>query len=54
MGSALAIGSDREPIFTLGLLTPGALGADFLTFFLQLAVIYRPMMQGIFDTTALP
>ena len=54
MGNALAIRSDRESLFSLGLLTnKPLLGAVLLTFFLQLAVIYLPFMQGIFDTAAL-
>ena len=54
MGNALAIRSDRESLFTLGLLSNKALlGAVLLTFVLQLGVIYLPFMQSIFDTVAL-
>jgi Ca2+-transporting ATPase len=54
MGNALAVRSDRESLFTIGLLTNKALlGSVILTFVLQLAVIYVPFLQRIFDTSAL-
>jgi Ca2+-transporting ATPase len=55
MGHALAIRSDRVSLFRQGLLSNRALlGAVLLTFFLQLAVIYWPPLQGLFETRALP
>ncbi len=54
MGNALAIRSQRDSLFTIGLLSnPAMLGSVLLTFALQLAVIYVPFLQNIFDTTAL-
>ena len=54
MGNALAIRSDEESLFTLGLGTnKPLLGAVSLTFALQLAVIYVPFLQRIFRTTYL-
>ena len=54
MGNALAIRSDRESLFALGIMTNKPLvGAVLLTFVLQLAVIYVPFMQRIFKTTPL-
>ena len=54
MGNALAIRSDRLTIFQLGIFTnPALIGAVVLTFALQMAVIYLPFLQNIFDTTAL-
>ncbi|MFO7918528.1 MAG: cation-translocating P-type ATPase [Anaerolineae bacterium] len=54
MGNALAIRSDRLLLIQLGLFTnPALLGAVALTFLLQLAVIYVPFMQTIFDTSPL-
>jgi len=54
MGNALAIRSDRLTIFQLGIFTnPALIGAVVLTFALQMAVIYVPFLQNIFDTTAL-
>ena len=54
MGNALAIRSDRESLFTLGLLSnKPLLGAVLLTFLLQMAVIYLPFLQRIFETEAL-
>jgi Ca2+-transporting ATPase len=54
MGNALAIRSDRLLLIQLGLFTnPALLGAVAMTFVLQLAVIYVPFMQTIFETEAL-
>ena len=55
MGHALAIRSGRDLFFKIGLFTNKALlGAVLLTFLLQLAVVYVPFMQEIFNTIALP
>jgi P-type Ca2+ transporter type 2C len=52
---ALAIRSERDSVFTIGLRSnPAMLGALFSTFLLQLAVIYIPFLQPIFKTTSLP
>jgi Ca2+-transporting ATPase len=54
MGHALAIRSDRESLFKIGLLSNRPmLGAVALTFALQLSTIYVPFMQKIFKTEAL-
>jgi Ca2+-transporting ATPase len=54
MGNALAIRSDRESLFRIGLLSNRSmLGAVLLTFALQLAVTYVPFLQNIFNTEAL-
>jgi Ca2+-transporting ATPase len=54
MGNALAIRSDRLTLAQLGIFTnPALIGAVVLTFALQMAVIYVPFLQNIFDTTAL-
>ncbi|NLG27406.1 MAG: cation-translocating P-type ATPase [Chloroflexi bacterium] len=54
MGNALAVRSDRESVFKLGLLTnKPLLGAIALTVVLQMIVVYVPFMQNIFGTTAL-
>ena len=54
MGHALAIRSGRDSFFRTGLLSNKALlGAVLLTFILQLAVVYVPLMQGLFKTMAL-
>jgi len=54
MGNALAVRSDRESLFKLGLLSNKfLLGAVLLTLVLQMAVIYLPFLQRIFDTTPL-
>jgi Ca2+-transporting ATPase len=51
---ALAVRSERDSIFKIGLLSNRSnLGAIFLTFVLQFAVIYWPFMQGVFDTKPL-
>lgn len=54
MGNALAVRSDRLTLAQLGLFSnPSLIGAVLLTFVLQMAVIYVPFLQNIFDTTAL-
>ncbi|MBM3190225.1 MAG: cation-translocating P-type ATPase, partial [Chloroflexi bacterium] len=54
MGNALAVRSDRESLFRLGLLSnKPLLGAVVLTILLQLAVIYVPFLQHIFETAPL-
>ena len=55
MGNALAIRSSRDSLFKLGLFSNKALlSAVLLPFVLQMAVIYLPFMQEIFNTVALP
>jgi len=54
MGNALAIRSDRLLLAQLGLFTNlPLLGAVVLTFLLQMAVVYVPFLQGVFDTVPL-
>ncbi|HSO07350.1 MAG TPA: cation-translocating P-type ATPase [Pelomicrobium sp.] len=54
LGHALAIRSETESIFTLGLLSNKPfLGAVLFTFVLQMAVIYVPLLQPVFRTEAL-
>ena len=54
MGNVLALRSDRESLFTIGLLSNRSLlGAVVLTFGLQMAVVYLPFMQRLFETSAL-
>jgi Ca2+-transporting ATPase len=54
MGNALALRSSRDSLFTIGLFSNRPmLGAVLLTFVLQLAVIYIPFLQEIFNTQAL-
>ncbi len=54
MGNALAIRSSKESLFTRGLRSNlFLLVAVLLTFGLQLAVIYVPALQSIFNTVAL-
>jgi Ca2+-transporting ATPase len=55
MGNALAVRSGRDSLFKIGLFSNKALlGAVLLTFVLQLAVVYVPLLQGLFKTVALP
>jgi Ca2+-transporting ATPase len=55
MAHVLAIRSDYDSLFRIGLLSNKLLlGAVALTFFLQLAIIYMPVMQEIFETHPLP
>ena len=54
MGHVLAIRSDRESLFTLGLFSNKPLvGAVILTFVLQMATIYVPFLNPIFKTVPL-
>ncbi|MDD3826793.1 MAG: cation-translocating P-type ATPase [Anaerolineae bacterium] len=54
MGNVLALRSNRESLFTLGLLSnKPLLGAVALTFVLQMAVVYVPFLQDLFNTSAL-
>ncbi len=54
LGNALATRSERDNIFRIGFFSnPTMLGAVALTFLLQLAVIYVPFLQNIFQTTHL-
>jgi len=54
MGHALAVRSDRQSLFGLGLLSnKPLLGAVALTFALQMATIYVPFLQPVFKTEAL-
>ena len=54
MGHVLAIRSERESLFTQGLFSNRPLvGAVFLTFALQILIIYTPFMQRIFKTDSL-
>lgn len=54
MGNALALRSDRESVFKMGIFSNKLLiGSILLTTLLQLAVIYLPFMQKIFHTQAL-
>jgi Ca2+-transporting ATPase len=54
MGQAMSVRSDRESLFTLGLLSnKPLLGAVLLTFVLQLLVIYWAPLQSIFNTQPL-
>jgi Ca2+-transporting ATPase len=54
MGNALAVRSDRITVAKLGLFgNPLLIGAVLLTLVLQLAVIYVPFLQGVFNTAPL-
>jgi Ca2+-transporting ATPase len=54
MGHLLAIRSERESLFTQGVFSnKPLLGAILLTFCLQMAVLYVPILQPIFKTQAL-
>jgi Ca2+-transporting ATPase len=54
MGHVLAIRSERESLFQQGLLSnKPLLGATFLTFMLQMAVLYVPFLNPIFKTVPL-
>ena len=54
MGNALALRSERESLFKIGLLSnKSMLNAVLLTLVLQLAVIYLPFLQSVFRTNPL-
>jgi Ca2+-transporting ATPase len=54
MGNALAVRSERYPLWQIGLLSNRLiLGAVLLTFVLQMAVVYLPFFQDIFKTLPL-
>ena len=54
MGNALAVRSERFPLWKIGLFSNRLiLGAVLLTLGLQLAVVYLPFLQEIFNTQAL-
>ena len=54
MGHVLAIRSERESLFSQGILSNKPLvGAFLLTFVLQMATIYVPQLNSIFKTTPL-
>jgi Ca2+-transporting ATPase len=54
LGNALAVRSEHESFFTLGWRTNKPLaGAVVLTVVVQLAIVYVPVLQGVFDTDAL-
>ena len=54
MGNALALRSSKDSLFTIGFLSNKPMvGAVLLTFVLQLAVIYIPFLQEIFNTQSL-
>jgi Ca2+-transporting ATPase len=55
MAHVLAIRSERQSLFRIGLFSnKPLLGAVLLTIVLQLALIYLPVLQPIFKTTAMP
>jgi Ca2+-transporting ATPase len=54
MGNALATRSDNDTLVEIGIFSnPSLLGSVLLTLVLQLAVIYVPFLQGIFETVSL-
>jgi Ca2+-transporting ATPase len=54
MGHVLAIRSERQSLFTLGIFSnKPLLGAVLLTFALQMATIYIPVLNPIFKTVPL-
>jgi Ca2+-transporting ATPase len=54
MGNALALRSEKESLFSLGLFSnKPLLGAILLTFVLQMATIYIPFLNSIFKTQPL-
>jgi Ca2+-transporting ATPase len=54
MGHVLAIRSERDSLFTLGLFSNmPLLGAVLLTFALQMAILYVPSLQVVFKTAPL-
>jgi Ca2+-transporting ATPase len=54
LGNAMALRSERDSLFTIGLFSnPAMLGTVLVTFGLQLAAMYVPFLQTIFKTQAL-
>lgn len=54
MSNVVAIRSERDPLWSIGLLSNRPLlGAALMTIILQLAVVYIPFLQDIFKTVAL-
>ncbi|WP_306533506.1 cation-translocating P-type ATPase [Geobacter sp.] len=54
MAVALAVRSDRQSLFRIGLLSNRPLcGAIVITFLLQLMVVYTPVLNPVFSTTPL-
>jgi len=54
LAQVLAIRSERDSLFTIGLMSNiPLLGAVMLTILLQLAIIYVPFLQVIFNTQSL-
>ncbi|MHC4880707.1 MAG: cation-translocating P-type ATPase, partial [Planctomycetota bacterium] len=54
MGNVMAIRSDRDLLFRIGIFSnPALIGAVLLTFALQMAVIYVPALQTLFQTQPL-
>ena len=54
LANVLAVRSDRESFFAQGLFSnKPLLGAVVLTFLLQMATIYLPILNGIFKTEPL-
>ncbi|MEX2112566.1 MAG: cation-translocating P-type ATPase [Pirellulales bacterium] len=54
MGNAMAIRSERDSLFRIGVFSNRAMiGSVALTFALQMAVIYAPPLQRVFRTTSL-
>jgi len=54
MGNALAIRLDRYSLFSIDAFTnPALVGAELLTFILQMAVIYLSFSQNLFKTVTL-
>jgi Ca2+-transporting ATPase len=55
MAHVMAIRSERQSLFQIGLMSnKPLLGAASLTVVLQLALVYVPFLQGVFETQALP
>ncbi len=55
MGNVLATRSNRDSLLKIGLLSnKSLLGAVLLTFALQMAVVYVPFLQDVFNTRPLP
>jgi len=54
MGNALALRSGKDSLFTIGILSNRPMmAAVLLTFVLQMAIIYIPFLQNIFNTQSL-